>query len=375
MTDEVCDYRTMSDRGEWADVGERVRECRIAADMSQEQLAAVLNLDRTMIAKIERGIRRIDALELSRLSAALDVPLTYFLSPPPLVVSRRTEMVDDGVTEAARQSYSLEVALATWLSDIRQLIEIGTLCAPAIERYPDPIQDVSDARRAAWWVRARVGLNDEPIDSLMRVCERLGQLIAVVDVPGEGASLIEDDLAVAVVSKRGDPGRRRATAAHELGHLIIGDAYSTDMGVHASRDEREAIVDAFAVELLLPIRAIQAIDGVDAALRREDLVVLAARYRTSWSLTIRQAVEAGVVDKDTAREMRQRNPTRAELMEAVGWAPQPDLEHVRVPPSYAHAVVEAFKKALVTTSRAVELMRGQLVAADLPVRDEAELEP
>lgn len=369
----MCDYRNMSDRTEWADVGERVRECRIAADLSQEQLAAVLNLDRTMIAKIERGIRRVDALELSKLAAALDVPLAYFLSPPPLVVSRRSEMVDDGDTEAARQSYSLEVALTAWLNDVRQLMEIGTLSAPAIQRYEEPIQDVPAARRAAWWVRAQVGVNSEPIDSLMRVCERLGQLIAVVDVPGEGASLIEDDLAVAVVSKRGEPGRRRATAAHELGHLIIGDEYSTDMGVHVSRDGREAIVDAFAAELLLPIRAIAAADG--ASLRREDLVVLAARYRTSWTLTIRQAVAAGAVDKATAREMRQRNPTKAELMEAVGWAPQPDLERVRVPPSCAHAVVEAYKKALITTPRAVELMRGQLVAADLPVRDAAELEP
>lgn len=367
------DYRNMSDRTEWADVGERVRECRIAADLSQEQLAAVLNLDRTMIAKIERGIRRIDALELSKLAAALDVPLAYFLSPPPLVVSRRSEMVDDGDTEAARQSYSLEVALTAWLNDVRQLMEIGTLSAPAIQRYEEPIQDVPAARRAAWWVRAQVGVNSEPIDSLMRVCERLGQLVAVVDVPGEGASLIEDDLAVAVVSKRGEPGRRRATAAHELGHLIIGDEYSTDMGVHVSHDGREAIVDAFAAELLLPIRVIAAADG--ASLRREDLVVLAARYRTSWTLTIRQAVAAGAVDKVTAREMRQRNPTKVELMEAVGWAPQPDLERVRVPPSYAHAVVEAYKKALITTPRAVELMRGQLVAADLPVRDEAELEP
>ncbi|MGW3351184.1 helix-turn-helix domain-containing protein [Nonomuraea rubra] len=373
MTTDVCDYRNMSDRAEWVDVGERVRECRIAADMSQEQLAAALNLDRTMIAKIERGIRRVDALELSKLSTVLDVPLAYFLSPPPLVVSRRTEMVDDGDTEAARQSYSLEVALTAWLNDVRQLIESGTLTAPAIERYEGPVQDVSDARRAAWWVRTQVGLDNEPIDSLMRVCERLGQLIAVVDVPGEGASLIEDELAVAVVSKRGDPGRRRATAAHELGHLIIGDEYSTDMGVHVSRDGREAIVDAFAAELLLPMRAIAAVGG--GALHREDLVVLAARYRASWTLTIRQAVEAGAIDKVTARGMRQRTPTRAELMEAVGWAPQPDLEHVRVPPSYAHAVVEAYKKALITAPRAVELMRGQLVAADLPVRDEAELEP
>ncbi|GLW26140.1 transcriptional regulator [Microbispora amethystogenes] len=361
----------MKEPGEWADIGERVRECRLAADMSQEQLAAALRLDRTMIAKIERGVRRVDALELAKLSSVLKVPLTYFLAPAPLVVSRRAELADDTLTDAARQSYRLEVALSAWLADIRQMIDVGGFSPPGIERYPVAIQDASDARRAALWVRDRLDLGRGPIDSLMSVCERLGQLVAVVEVPGEGASLVEDDLAVAVVSRQGDPGRRRATAAHELGHLIVGDEYSTDIGVHVSRDDREAVIDAFAAELLIPVEAFAAVRRSEVV-RREDLVSLAARFRTSWSLTIRQAVASGVIDGNAAREMRRRNPTRAELMEAVGWAPQPDLETIRVPPSYAHAVVESFKRSLITASRAVELMRGQIVAADLPLPDDAE---
>jgi len=64
--------------------------------------------------------------------------------------------------------------------------------------------------------------------------------------------MVDSDVAVAVVSRRGDPGRRRATAAHELGHLVIGDEYSSDLGVHASRGDREALLDTFAAELLLP---------------------------------------------------------------------------------------------------------------------------
>ncbi|MFI6604393.1 helix-turn-helix domain-containing protein [Nonomuraea sp. NPDC050536] len=364
----------MKEPGEWADIGERVRECRMAADMSQEELASALKLDRTMIAKIERGVRRVDALELAKLSSVLQVSLSYFLNPPPLVVSRRAELTEDTVTDAARQSYRLEIALSTWLTDVRQLIEAGTFSPPEIARYPEAVQDMPSARRAALWVREQLGLEFEPIDSLMRVCERLGQLVAVVEAPGEGASLTDGDLAVAVISRHGDPGRRRATAAHELGHLIVGDEYSTDMGVHASRDDREAIIDAFAAQLLLPVEACRNVARTGEAVRREDLVVLAARFRTSWSLTVRQAVEAEVIGRNVAKDMRRRNPTRAELMEAVGWAPQPDLEAVRVPPSYAHAVVESFKKSLITASRAVELMRGQIVAADLPIRDDADFE-
>src|ERR1700722_3781455 len=56
--------------------------------------------------------------------------------------------------------------------------------------------------------------------------------------------------------------------------------------------------------------------------------------------------------------------------EAVRWAPQPDLESIRVPPGYAHAVVEAWRQGLVTRVRAVELMHGQVSEADLPDRAE-----
>ncbi|MED7928147.1 XRE family transcriptional regulator [Nonomuraea sp. LP-02] len=364
----------MKEPGEWLDIGERVRECRMAADMSQEELASALKLDRTMIAKIERGIRRVDALELAKLSAVLQVPLGYFLDPPPSVVSRRAELTDDTMTDATRASHRLEVALSTWLADIRQLVEMGAFDPPRIERCPEDVRDALSARRAAAWVRERLGHGNEPIDSLMGVCERLGQLVAVVEVPGDGASLIEDDLAVAVVSRHGDPGRRRATAAHELGHLVVGDEYSTDIGIHVSRGERESIIDAFAAELLLPVSAVRSVAASGERAKREDLVVLAARFRTSWSLTVRQAVVAEVIDRSAARELRRRNPTRGELMEAVGWAPQPDLETVRVPPRFAHAVMECYKRSLITESRAVELMRGQIVAADLPARDDGDLD-
>lgn len=365
----------MRESEEWTSVGERVRECRLAAGMSQEQLASALDLDRTMIAKIERGVRRIDALELAKLSSVLEVPLDYFLTPRPPVVSRRAEPAEDTVTEVSRQSFRLEVALSTWLADIRQLIELGQFSPPEIARYPEAIRDPSSARRAARWARERLGLGADPIDSLMSVCERLGQLVAVVETPGEGASLVDGDLAVAVISKQSDPGRRRTTAAHELGHLITGDEYSTDLGVHASRSDREATVNAFAAELLLPIEAIRTAARSDGTVRREDLVGLAARFRTSWSLTVNQAVAAGTLDKRAAMDMRKRNPTRAELMEAVGWAPQPDLETVRVPPSFAHAVMESFNKSLITADRAVELMRGQITASDLPEHDDTDLEP
>jgi transcriptional regulator with XRE-family HTH domain/Zn-dependent peptidase ImmA (M78 family) len=347
----------------WRTIGQRVREARVAARLSQEQLGGAVGLDRTMVAKIEAGNRQIDAVELSRLCAALGVPLDHFFQDRPAVLSRRGELAEDDASSAGREAYQLEVQLTAWLRDVRQLRALELLPVQPPLEYPDRVRSAQHARTAAGWTRQRLGLGDQPLQSLLEVCERAGLLLAVVDAPGDGASLVEDGMAVGVVSGSGDPGRRRATAAHELGHAMVGDEYSSDLGVSASRDARESTIDAFAAEFLLPAAVIAATSDFD----RGALVRLSAVYRTSWSLAVKQAVRAGALPRADKAGWLRLKPTKAELMEAVGWAPQPDLERVCVPPGVAHAVLVALQAGAVTAARAVELMRGQVEEGDLPV--------
>ena len=358
---------------EWSDIGERVRESRLAAGLSQDDLARAVGLERTKVAKIEAGDRRVDALELARLSAALGVPMTHFLHRRPQVLSRRTQLVDDTNTGAARQAYRIEARLLAWLRDVRQLVELGQLQPRPVLAYPGVVRDAETARAAAMWTRQRLGLQLEPIETLMSACEQAGQLVLVTDLAGEGASLIDGDVAVAVVSQQPDPGRRRTTAAHELGHMVLGDEYSSDLGVAMSRADRENIVDVFAAEFLLPTDVVT--EETAAGDLRDALTRLAASYRTSWSLAVRQACRAGVIEPDLVGKWSSVAPTRAELREAVGWAPQADLEAVRVPPSYAHAVMQAWREDFITSDRAVELMHGQIAIDDLPAKPDLEFEP
>ena len=354
----------------WNQVGERVRDARIGAGLSQAELGAALALDRTMIAKIEAGTRKVDALELTRLAAALGVPLEHFLHSAPAVLSRRAELNEETATDAGRQAYRLEARLEAWARDVQQLIDLGTLVPSSKIYRSEGAADEAAARAVASAFRAYFGLRHDPIPTLMDLCERAGQFVLVADLPGDGASMVVDDeLAVAVVSRSREPGRRRATAAHELGHMVLGDPYSNDIGVAASLRDRESVIDAFAAELLLPSEVVTTVDG------RDGLVALAARYRTSWSLATRQAVHVGVVSPRDAQVWRQRTPTRAELMNAIRWAPQPDLDAISVPPSYATAVMEALRRDLLTPSRAVELMHGQVVEGDLPVDPDDEVAP
>ena len=66
---------------------------------------------------------------------------------------------------------------------------------------------------------------------------------------------------------------------HELGHLVLGDEYSNDLGVHASRPDRENVIDEFAAEFLLPSPVLASIGANRVS--RGQLVEVAARCSAS----------------------------------------------------------------------------------------------
>lgn len=106
-----------------------------------------------------------------------------------------------------------------------------------------------------------------------------------MDVLTDGISTSpEIGFGVAIVSSRLAPGRRRATAAHELGHHVAGDAYASGGSASTPQGEREKWIEAFAAELLLP-RDVAAAELAGGS--RQELIRLAVEYRVSWSLAIR----------------------------------------------------------------------------------------
>ena len=57
-----------------------LQDTRIAVGLTQVQLAAKLNVHQTEVSRVERGITRVDLLELYDFLEALDVPLLDFVA-------------------------------------------------------------------------------------------------------------------------------------------------------------------------------------------------------------------------------------------------------------------------------------------------------
>ncbi|GAA2114965.1 hypothetical protein GCM10009802_14720 [Streptomyces synnematoformans] len=209
-----------------------------------------------------------------------------------------------------------------------------------------------------------------PLGPLADVLERLGLYLTVVDEEAEGASLLLDGYGVAVISGKADPGRRRWTAVHELGHHLLQDEYHSDAGVAAGRDEREQIIDQFTEEFLLPaddlLRAWESVDSGQSA--RSVMVDLAARFRLSWRAVVNRAVHLGVLDRGEARRQKADTPVRGDFLAVYGSTPAPDLEGGATGAQWRRAVMSAWSEGAVTAPRAVELLYGAIREDELPSR-------
>ncbi len=351
-------------------MGERIAEARLAAGMSQGDLASRVGLDRTAVVRIEAGDRRITALELFRLAEVLGVPLAHLVTRPPQALVSRRSALEEAADEAARARYRLDARLeehtrhAQWLVDHRFLVPPAL--DPRVRRKGSEVDPVALALAA----REAVGRPSGPLGPLADVLERLGLYVTVVDEAAEGASLLLHGFGVAVISGQAPPGRRRWTAAHELGHHLMQDEYHSDAGVAAGRDEREQLIDRFVEEFLLPAADMRRAwtDDADGRHPRAIMIGLSASYRLSWGAVVSRARRLSLVGADEARRQRADTPMRGDFLAVHGSEPVPDLEIGTTGAQWRRAALAAWSRGRITAPRAVELLYGAVSEDELPGR-------
>ncbi|WP_454853517.1 helix-turn-helix domain-containing protein [Promicromonospora soli] len=344
-------------------LGERIELAREAAAKTQAELAAAVGVDRTAISKITSGTRKISALELAALAKFLGRPLPWFLSDSPApVVARWQAVVRDRPSTLAA-----ELAAEDLAADVEQLRALGVLpAAPHAELVGtfNKIEDVEDASAAARTARKAAGFGGDALGPMADVLDDFGLYVATV-VAGEavdGVMLPQEGFAVTVINADQSPGRRRFTAAHELGHYLFDDTYAAE-AISGGTSEHERLVNAFAAEFLLPLDAVRShwtgnLEGASADLQRirEEAIWLSSTYRMSWSGVLARLGESDLIDDQQSRAL-QPNPTLAELR-SYGRQPEEDLCDGDLSAAVSRAALDAYRDGLIGSSRASEILRG-----------------
>ena len=343
-------------------IGQRVADARIESELTQADLATAVGLDRTAVAKIEAGARKISAVELARIAGVLGRPLEWFVAElPEAVVSRRS-------APGAQHSLRLDRAVEKVASDVEFLVELGILSPVATDVRLAPPRDMLAAERAADRVRAGLDLPSGSLLEIVEAAERLGVLsfaLSLGEDGGDGAYVSIGDFGVAVVNGDTEPGRRRFTLAHEIGHHVFADEYATDLSIAELGSETERRINAFAIHLLLPRASVTARWRRGDGGFREKAIRLGVEYRVSWSALCHQLRDFGLVDETEHRELMASPPTRADYLE-LGMGFVEELYPPTVPTGYARAVLGGYRSGKLGANRTIDLLWGSIAAEDLP---------
>ncbi|MFF8810519.1 helix-turn-helix domain-containing protein [Streptomyces omiyaensis] len=357
-------------------LGERIRDARKRVDMSQEDLGRAVNLERTVVNKIEGGVRRVTALELSDIAAALGVRMsTFFEEPTPALVSHRSSQ---GLDTVDSQIDTLLAKLASEVEFIAKLgvHELGIEAADAVTRAGiTPPSTSAEAEGLAVIARALMQLSaDEPIYQLSDKVAGIGLFAFSRDIgrdTADAGTILLRRGGVSLVNSHMKIGRRRLALAHEVGHYLISDEYTVDWRVAAHSDSdvpMESRLDRFARALLLPKDALSQKwpEKVELHGERRAAILLASEFRVDMATLATRLKELRLADSDSIVSVRGFRTTQADMVEMNLYVPLEELEGTTVPRNFALAVLQLVRDERISRDRALELLQGTFDDTDLP---------
>ena len=303
-------------------------------------------------------------MELANIASAVDIRIEWlFNEAPAAVISRRrgrgvdapSPSVDRMVERAARETEFLQ--------------RLGA----GLKLPPSPALDFpstnEDAESAAATARRLLGYEcEEPANNLARAAEEMGLLtfsLALGDDSADGASMLLAEGGVAVINGTRAVGRRRLTLAHEIGHYVFADEYSTDWAVAEAKAEGvEARIDRFARALLLPQVALRdRWHGGDDT--RTDAVLIASEYRVDMSTLAQRLAELDVAPAAVVQRVRRTRTRQADIVDH-GLIIPVELAPPALPEAYSKAVLRAYRAEEISAARALALLFDTWNEQELP---------
>lgn len=282
----------------------RVQEILTELNLNQRQLATQIELDEDKLSKAMNGVRNFTSLELARIAEISGRTVEWLISgisPREVAFAARAshphheDFIDPG-QRVAKTFIDAHDAL---------LILNRARSIPNTPSLKDSGSFVADGQAMANWASSRVTtkeLLDDTSSFVLALEEKFGVNIASTDeLPAhcDGLSFEEGDFRLILVATTPNWTRRRFTIAHELGHILWGDARRTwlseEVRTTTSEDYREKRANSFAANFLMPEGPIR--DFLDGRVLDElTFHALAMRFRVSPSALVARLYKLRLIE-------------------------------------------------------------------------------
>lgn len=293
--------------------GEVLETARRAKGWTQARLASEIGTTQVAVSRYENDLRDPTPEVFARLADALGVTPEFF---------DRAKKIEGAMAIDAHMRRRATAQPSIWrqlearlnmhrVHTLKLSTEVSVSATKAMPTF-DPVFD--DAESAARLLRAQWRLPAGPVKRLYPWLEAAGCLIIEEHFPSprvDGMSQWIDDYPVMLINSTAPTDRKRLTASHELGHLVLHrDEISDDIEGDANR---------FAAELLMPADVIRPLlrnltIGRLHDLKRDWGVSMQALIERAYSLDLLTAAARTRLYKTfSARGWRTKEPVSDEL--------------------------------------------------------------
>jgi len=332
-------------------IGGRLKQARLAAGFSMEQLAQQVNLSRNMIKKYEHDESMPRSDTMSKMAQALNVRVDYFFRPMNAGLNaikyRTCSNTPQRLLKAIKADIEEQIERWFELKDLWPNLPIGNYQKPDLKvDFIDSmvqIEDVADDLRVHW------DLGRAAIHNLIDVLEQqgIGVIITSVDTDNQFDGLVGtiEGHPFIVVSDQWPGDRQRFTLAHELGHLIMD-------GVLCSTIDEELACNRFAGAFLLPRNEVHKQLGKNRKkLELLELHMLKQEYGLSMQGCIHRAADLQIISDSYRQQLRRIFKQMDWRKKEPGRAYPNEQTHL-----FKQLVYRALAESMITESKAAELL-------------------
>jgi Zn-dependent peptidase ImmA (M78 family)/transcriptional regulator with XRE-family HTH domain len=271
--------------------GQRLERARLMRGLSLRGLSDALGglVSYNAIAKYEKGLMGPDSSVLIALCRALGVDTEFFFRPTTITLSKigfrkRTSVTGkevDRIREEARDFFERYLEIESILG-LKQhpLPQVDLTTEKDFERLLLAAEHAAGTVRKAW----KLGIN--PIQNVHEELEHGGVKVKEVESEAnfDGFSGWAENIPVIVLAKHLNDNlpRKRFTAAHEHGHLVL------QLPDGLTKKEEERICDRFAGSFLMPAAALSEFGAKRSQVTLGELKALKGEWGLSLQAIMRR---------------------------------------------------------------------------------------
>ncbi len=380
------------------ELGERLRDVRVQVQMTQDEAAKASGMERSILGKIESGIRSVSGLELDRLARLYRRDVTELLSEGPLYDDPLLVLGRAVSPEFLNSQPVLEVIeLIRQASRIEHLIGEPMWSKPPGYAFcePNSTREADEqGREMARLERQRLKLGFGPIKDMADLVAGQGIWAAAFPLPAEVSGLFvwnQECGPTILVNCDNAKGRRRFSYAHEYAHALADRHRSPTASTQDnSKDLIERRANVFASEFLVPLSGIHEclerfrkghksrinISFWDVANNKgeqvEDRVApgsqritaleawyIASEFKVSYDMAVYRLKHAGAIKEPEIEDLKSQRSFGEFVIRELKFFDVEEDQNVESQPhlkmQVARLLIEAYRRGAIFTSRFREM--------------------